>query len=137
MNNKIAQLHHLITTRNPDIIVGNETQLTRDFNSSELFPPVLQYDNRPSRALWRCQQNVNIFLLFFTDHLKLIQTTYTIFNILFHAYRQINTFGSQVILTILTSIGSATSEAPIQIGRRAVNYYTDRHQRRLFVEQDR
>jgi len=38
IKNKISQLHHIITTHNPDIIVGTETWLTQDIDSSELFP---------------------------------------------------------------------------------------------------
>ena len=39
MKCKLAQLHHLITTHNPVIIVGIATCLTPNINDSELFPP--------------------------------------------------------------------------------------------------
>lgn len=37
MKNKIALLHHFITTHSPDLVVG--TWLTPNIDSSDLFPP--------------------------------------------------------------------------------------------------
>ena len=51
MPGKLPQFHHILQTYQPDIVVGTETWLTPDIDSTELFPPpycmtVLRKDRR-------------------------------------------------------------------------------------------
>ena len=42
-NLKILNLHDLINSEHPDIIIGTETWLTPDVLNNEIFPPKLNY----------------------------------------------------------------------------------------------